>query len=105
VPDHGGGCGHTLQSSFRRMLCDVSVRRLLIAKRALFQVANWLRRLGMILDAAKGMQYLHSCNPPIIHRDLKSPNLLVDKNYNVKVPTPLSLRCSPFTGSAAGRGV
>ena len=49
------------------------------------QVANWLRRLGMVLDAAKGMQYLHSCNPPIIHRDLKSPNLLVDKNYNVKV--------------------
>jgi serine/threonine protein kinase len=49
------------------------------------EVANWLRRLGMILDAAKGMQYLHSCNPPIIHRDLKSPNLLVDKNYNVKI--------------------
>ena len=27
------------------------------------------------LDAAKGLLYLHSCNPPIIHRDLKSPNL------------------------------
>lgn len=31
------------------------------------------------------MNYLHHCNPPIIHRDLKSSNLLVDKNLNVKV--------------------
>ena len=49
------------------------------------EVANWLRRLGMVLDAAKGMQYLHACTPPLIHRDLKTPNLLVDKNYIVKV--------------------
>jgi hypothetical protein len=29
------------------------------------------------MDAAKGMLYLHSHNPAIMHRDLKSPNLLV----------------------------
>lgn len=34
---------------------------------------------------AKGMNYLHRRNPPIVHRDLKSPNLLVDKKYTVKV--------------------
>lgn len=34
---------------------------------------------------AKGMNYLHNRNPPIVHRDLKSPNLLVDKKYTVKV--------------------
>lgn len=33
----------------------------------------------------KGMSYLHKHNPPIVHRDLKSPNLLVDKKYTVKV--------------------
>ena len=43
------------------------------------------------LDAAKGMLYLHSCSPPIIHRDLKSPNLLVDKAFSVKVRSPFSL--------------
>lgn len=33
---------------------------------------------------ARGMNFLHHCNPPIVHRDLKSSNLLVDKNWTVK---------------------
>ncbi|XP_058069264.1 serine/threonine-protein kinase EDR1 [Magnolia sinica] len=43
------------------------------------------RRLRMALDVAKGMNYLHTSHPTIVHRDLKSPNLLVDKNWVVKV--------------------
>uniref|UniRef100_A0A803N5Y8 non-specific serine/threonine protein kinase n=1 Tax=Chenopodium quinoa TaxID=63459 RepID=A0A803N5Y8_CHEQI len=43
------------------------------------------RRLRMAFDAARGMNYLHTCSPVIVHRDLKSPNLLVDKNWVVKV--------------------
>lgn len=39
----------------------------------------------MALDVARGMNYLHCRKPPIIHRDLKSSNLLVDKNWTVKV--------------------
>ena len=31
------------------------------------------------------MNWLHSSNPVLIHRDLKSSNLLVDDNMNVKV--------------------
>ncbi len=38
----------------------------------------------MVLQV-KGMNYLHRCSPPVVHRDLKSPNLLVDKNWTVKV--------------------
>lgn len=33
----------------------------------------------------KGMNCLHTSVPTIVHRDLKSPNLLVDNNWNVKV--------------------
>ena len=41
---------------------------------------TWTRRLLMALDAARGMLYLHSHKPrPILHRDLKSPNLFVNK--------------------------
>ncbi|XP_074376414.1 putative serine/threonine-protein kinase SIS8 isoform X1 [Apium graveolens] len=43
------------------------------------------RRMRMALDAARGMNYLHNCTPVVVHRDLKSPNLLVDKNWVVKV--------------------
>ncbi|KAJ8747831.1 hypothetical protein K2173_011540 [Erythroxylum novogranatense] len=43
------------------------------------------RRLRMALHAARGMNYLHTCSPTIVHRDLKSPNLLVDGNWVVKV--------------------
>lgn len=33
---------------------------------------TWSQRLQMALDIAMGMNYLHSENPPILHRDLKS---------------------------------
>ncbi|XP_061946107.1 serine/threonine-protein kinase EDR1-like isoform X3 [Populus nigra] len=43
------------------------------------------RRIRMALDVARGMNCLHASIPTIVHRDLKSPNLLVDKNWTVKV--------------------
>ena len=39
----------------------------------------------MTLDMALGVQYLHAWKPPIIHRDLKSLNLLVTKDLKIKV--------------------
>lgn len=41
--------------------------------------------LKMATDAAMGVNYLHQLTPPIIHRDLKSHNLLVGDNFVVKV--------------------
>ena len=61
---------------------------------ALAAQLDWGRRLNMVLDAAKGMMYLHSSEPPVIHRDLKSPNLLVDKHWRIKVKTAFA--CMPF---------
>lgn len=41
--------------------------------------------LACALQAARGMLYLHSHQPPICHRDLKSSNLVVDDHWVVKV--------------------
>jgi len=41
--------------------------------------------MRMLADASRGMGYLHSMDPPIIHRDLKSQNLLVAADFSVKV--------------------
>ena len=40
---------------------------------------DWHVRLKIALDIAYGMDFLHSINPPLLHRDLKSPNVLVMK--------------------------
>jgi len=46
---------------------------------------DWKLRLKMVHDVAKGVDYLHSLKPCLIHRDLKSSNLLVGENYETKV--------------------
>ena len=38
---------------------------------------SWSQKFKMILDIARGMLYLHEAQPPILHRDLKSLNLLL----------------------------
>ncbi|XP_014631784.1 serine/threonine-protein kinase CTR1 isoform X3 [Glycine max] len=57
----------------------------LIHRPASGEILDKRRRLRMALDVAKGINYLHCLKPPIVHWDLKSPNLLVDKNWTVKV--------------------
>lgn len=47
---------------------------------------DWMRRLRIALGTARGLQYLHElANPPIIHRDIKSNNILLDERLNAKV--------------------
>ncbi|KAJ4964950.1 hypothetical protein NE237_016799 [Protea cynaroides] len=57
----------------------------LIHRAAAGEILDKRRRLRIALDVAKGINYLHCLNPSIVHWDLKSPNLLVDKNWTVKV--------------------
>uniref|UniRef100_A0ACD5TW63 Uncharacterized protein n=1 Tax=Avena sativa TaxID=4498 RepID=A0ACD5TW63_AVESA len=47
---------------------------------------DWDTRINIILGAAKGLAYLHhDCSPRIIHRDIKSSNILLDANFEARV--------------------
>uniref|UniRef100_A0A1J3JWM3 non-specific serine/threonine protein kinase n=1 Tax=Noccaea caerulescens TaxID=107243 RepID=A0A1J3JWM3_NOCCA len=47
---------------------------------------DWHKRYKIAVGAAKGIAYLHhDCNPPIIHRDIKCSNILLDGDYESKI--------------------
>lgn len=47
---------------------------------------DWATRVKIAAGAARGIAYLHEdCHPRIIHRDIKSSNILLDNNYEAKV--------------------
>ncbi|XP_057481669.1 LRR receptor-like serine/threonine-protein kinase HSL2 [Actinidia eriantha] len=47
---------------------------------------NWPKRFSIAVGAARGLAYLHhDCVPPIIHRDVKSNNILLDEEFGPRV--------------------
>lgn len=47
---------------------------------------NWSARLNIALGSARGLAYLHhDCSPRIVHRDIKSSNILLDENLEPHV--------------------
>ncbi|CAN0914424.1 LysM domain receptor-like kinase 3 [Linum grandiflorum] len=47
---------------------------------------SWSARVQIALDSARGLEYIHEHTVPVyIHRDIKSANILIDKNYRAKV--------------------
>ncbi|KAK8963315.1 Serine/threonine-protein kinase-like protein [Platanthera guangdongensis] len=46
---------------------------------------GWARRLRFAFHTAKALHVLHSAQPPIIHRDVKSANVLLDDRFNARL--------------------
>ncbi|XP_010253728.1 PREDICTED: receptor-like serine/threonine-protein kinase NCRK [Nelumbo nucifera] len=47
---------------------------------------DWGTRVGIALGAARGLEYLHEAAAPrILHRDVKSTNILLDENWSAKI--------------------
>ena len=49
------------------------------------QPMDWGMRGRIALEIAQGLAFLHACQPPILHRDLKSHNVLLDKDCHAKL--------------------
>jgi serine/threonine protein kinase len=47
---------------------------------------SWKVRVQIALDVATGLEYLHNyTNPSLVHKDVKSSNILLDRNFRAKV--------------------
>ncbi|KAL1204577.1 Receptor-like protein kinase HSL1 [Cardamine amara subsp. amara] len=61
----------------------------------------WQTRFKIILDAAEGLSYLHhDCVPAIVHRDVKSNNILIDGDYGARVADFGVAKVVDMTGKA-----
>ncbi|TVU20529.1 hypothetical protein EJB05_36742, partial [Eragrostis curvula] len=47
---------------------------------------TWRQRVKIALESAQGLEYLHrGCNPPLIHRDVKATNILLNSKLEAKI--------------------
>ncbi|KAG5141549.1 hypothetical protein JHK82_017244 [Glycine max] len=67
-------------------MANGNLDEILSGKSSRAKFLTWEDRLQIALDAAQGLEYLHNgCKPPIIHRDVKCANILLNENFQAKL--------------------
>uniref|UniRef100_A0A667HA33 Receptor-interacting serine/threonine-protein kinase 2 n=1 Tax=Lynx canadensis TaxID=61383 RepID=A0A667HA33_LYNCA len=57
----------------------------LLHRKMEYPVVAWPLRFRILHEIALGVNYLHNMNPPLLHHDLKTQNILLDNEFHVKI--------------------
>ncbi|XP_010462025.1 PREDICTED: probable LRR receptor-like serine/threonine-protein kinase At1g51820 [Camelina sativa] len=62
-------------------------------------ILNWGTRLKIVVESAQGLEYLHNgCKPPMVHRDVKTTNILLNEQFQAKLADFGLSRSFPMEG-------
>lgn len=69
-------------------------------------ILSWQKRVTIISGTAEGLAYLHGgCGTKIIHRDVKSSNILLDEKLTPKIADFGLARCASSDKSHVSTGI
>lgn len=69
-------------------------------------ILSWRQRFNIIIGTAEGLAYLHGgCGAKIIHRDIKTSNILLDENLTPKIADFGLVRCVAADKSHVSTGI
>lgn len=82
-----------------------SLDQILFVKNTI-HILSWRQRFNIIIGTAEGLAYLHGgCGAKIIHRDIKTSNILLDENLTPKIADFGLVRCVAADKSHVSTGI